>query len=1055
MRHSLENETTNAMSRNKRTNRLRDRRSDSLVRKLLIEVLEPRELLAAMPQLIDINQQVAPLSSFPSQLMAVGDEVFFTANDGFHGAELWKSDGTDSGAVLVRDIASGIESSTPANLTNVGGVLYFTANDGLTGVELWKSDGSEAGAVLVKDIRAGSAGASPAFLTNLNGTLFFTATDGAGARKLWKTNGTEAGTVSVTEKPAFGLTRAGNAIYFRIGGDLWKTETGSENAVFLKEIKDGSSGIFDFLSQADAADVAGSLFFSVIQANGVNQLWKSDGSSGGTLLVRDFPARVPLDLAEAPRYFAPINGTLYFVVGESGTGIELWKSDGTEAGTIRVKDIFSGPASSYPTSLVNVNGTLFFNAFNGGVGYELWKSDGTETGTTPVKQFNKGPFNPGPNYLTNVGGTLFFSAVDQASGRELWRSDGTEAGTVTVKDINLGNESSFPGNLDDNGGTLVNVGGVLYFRSNDGVTGYELWKSNGTEAGTVRVKDIFTGTGDSNPTRPIDNNGTLYFRANDGLSGNELWKSDGTNSGTVRVKDIRSGPYGSDPRYLTNVGGILFFAANDGVSGFELWKSDGLGAVRVKDVLGGASAADPRQLVNVGGTLFFAATDIAGGRELWKSDGTEEGTVRVKDIRPGFGSSSPYSLVNVNSILYFTANDGSTGEELWKSDGTEAGTVRVKDLRTGLASSLPSQLVSIGETLYFRANDGVNGLELWKSDGTEAGTALVKDIFVGSEGSYPNLGTRTIPPLMNVSGMVYFAANDGASGLELWKSDGTDMGTVRVKDIRSGGGSSLATSTTSARPLAANVDGVYFFSANDGVNGEELWKSDGTSAGTVLVKNIDNQVFSSAPKSLINLGGTLFFAAKGGDGDELWTSDGTAKGTVLVSDIVGGSTNSNYSGSFPSYLATAGGKLYFSANDIVHGRELWVLDLEPSDAIAGDFDRNGIVDGTDFLSWQRSVASAAVPAGAGADGDGSGLVDSGDLSIWISKYGQAAPYRSSALFATQDSEWKGAGKVFEKIVDDVFRAGDFTVCLHGDQRGQLLSSATRRLIGVRRASVIG
>ncbi|MCA2759485.1 ELWxxDGT repeat protein, partial [Microcystis sp. M145S2] len=155
--------------------------------------------------------------------------------------------------------------------------------------------------------------------------------------------------------------------------------------------------------------------------------------------------------------------------------------------------------------------------------------------------------------------------------------------------------------------------------------------------------------------------------ANDGVSGYELWKSDGTAAGTVLVKDIRPGSTGSYPRYLTAVGNTLFFTAYDGVSGYELWKSDGTaaGTVLVKDIRPGYYRSNPRNLTVVGNTLFFTANDGVSGYELWKSDGTAAGTVLVGDIRPGSSSSNPRNLRVVGNNLFFTADNGVNGEELW------------------------------------------------------------------------------------------------------------------------------------------------------------------------------------------------------------------------------------------------------------------------------------------------------------------------------------------------------------------------------------------------------
>jgi ELWxxDGT repeat protein len=180
-----------------------------------------------------------------------------------------------------------------------------------------------------------------------------------------------------------------------------------------------------------------------------------------------------------------------------------------------VKNIRSGTAGSFPSYLTNVNGTLFFSADNGTNGYELWKSDGTDAGTVLVKDINSFD-NSSPRYLTNVNGTLFFRANNVTNGDELWKSDGTDAGTVLVKDILSGASGSFPT-------YLTNVNGMLFFRATNGTTGQELWKSDGTDAGTFQVEDIH-GTSGSLPSNFTNVNGTLFFRADNGTIGGELWR---------------------------------------------------------------------------------------------------------------------------------------------------------------------------------------------------------------------------------------------------------------------------------------------------------------------------------------------------------------------------------------------------------------------------------------------------------------------------------------------------------------------------------------------------
>ncbi len=452
-----------------------------------------------------------------------------------------------------------------------------------------------------------------------------------------------------------------------------------------------------------------------------------------------------------------------------------------------VKDINTqfAASSSSPADFTDVNGTLFFTAITATAGRELWKSDGTAAGTALVKDINPGSGFSFPSSLTNVNGTLYFAANDGTSGVELWKSDGTEAGTVQVKDIVAGAGSSLPG-------SLTNVNGTLYFTANDGATGVELWTSDGTAGGTVLVKDIFAGVNSSSPSSLTAVNGTLFFAADDGVSGVELWESDGSGAGTVQVQDINAGAGDSSPSYLTNLNGTLYFSANDGITGVELWKSDvsAGGAVRVKDIVDGSYSkysSTPQSLTNVNGTLYFSAQQVIsvepdphdpgtnivtlGDRELWKSDGTDGGTVRVQDIRPGLASSYPSSFTEMNGTLYFSANDGVGGKELWKSNGTDLGTVQVADINAGAAGSFPRLLTNVNGTLYFTSNDLIAGTEVWKSDGTTVGTSLVTNIRAGLPGSSPS-------SLTNVNGMLFFAANDGVVGDELWGMFDIDLPTI-------------------------------------------------------------------------------------------------------------------------------------------------------------------------------------------------------------------------------------------------------------------------------------
>ena len=310
----------------------------------------------------------------------------------------------------------------------------------------------------------------------------------------------------------------------------------------------------------------------------------------------------------------------------------------------------------------------------------MWKTDGTANGTVQVKDIRPGSDDSFPDNLTNVNGTLFFTANNGINGIELWKSDGTEAGTLMVKDVLAGSDS---GAVQNGKNELVNVNGNLFFYANDGTTGRELWKSDGTEQGTILVKDIASGFGynSSNPRQLTERNGKLYFFCYGSSSSvNGLWVSDGTQSGTTRLSTVYSG-WLSETEELTNANGTLYFMGNNG-SGEELWSSDGTtgGTSMVKDIRLGSFGSFPNELTYVDGVLFFQANDGSGGNELWKSDGTDAGTRLVTEIYPGNNGSEPKNLEAVNGILFFNANDGVHGRELWRSDGTSNGTFIVNDI---------------------------------------------------------------------------------------------------------------------------------------------------------------------------------------------------------------------------------------------------------------------------------------------------------------------------------------------------------------------------------------
>ena len=959
-----------------------------------IQSLEPRHLLTfAIDLFADING--LGVSSDIGEVVALGNESFFVADDGFTGRELWKTDGTTEGTTLVKDVLPGPDTSDPRELTVVGDELFFTAIDEEGNIDLWKSDGTEAGTTIVYDADANGV-YYLSDLTESGGNLFFTAYEEASGYELWVSDGTAAGTMLVED----------------INPDQLVIDRPQE-----------------------LTDVNGTLFFTSYENGYYNrELWKTfdDGGTIGVMMVKDLgidpgddgllgTADDDPSISSYPTFLTNVDGVLFFAAEDFEAGVELFKSDGTPGGTMMVSDL-NPSGSSYPYELTAFNGEVFFAADDDTGERHVYRSDGNTISFVADTTGGLGSSNPVEFQV--VGNDLFFSAeghvpattvsaafptmtsrnsrfsssgyagvISQAttpSGGILSGINGSGAPTsVSFNSTPQNSTNDGPGwagpdpdppddpdpnsperigggtDLDGNG-TLDRLVPLRSIQPNDlyveDIDSFDLvddfWEWTISDpAGLTNIS--FAGFASGNEWDEATEglhfqlflNGSTTAAATHNVSGDDLdnWNATrdaanvnlshpGTESGgptittaTVRITvgdptlPFTAFPDGGNEAFLINA---TLSADLDPATtlidpaGRELHKIDAatMTATLVKDIVPMGSS-EPTQLTEAGGKLFFAADDVLGdGLELWVSDGSEAGTMRVIDSLPGndlYGApldGDPELFGAIGNQLLFTTTDSLRDRELWISDGTTLNTELVANINTGTADAGVRDLIPFANDIYFVANDGLNGEAIWKAD-TVAGTVeMVIDI---SPSSTDRISTLTVYNHFSEK-IVFYNNSLGAAG-GVYITDG-DNPVLQISQ---------------RRPVELDEDGTVFvvvgefiyFVTDDGVNGAELWKSDGqTEAVMVPGEPIPGSV-SSNPMFLTAFGSNqLYFSAAtnntsatGNIGRELFYTDGEM--IYLADDYYPGSNSSS-----PQHLTVSGETLFFSANNGTNGRELFTHD---------------------------------------------------------------------------------------------------------------------------------
>ncbi len=438
--------------------------------------------------------------------------------------------------------------------------------------------------------------------------------------------------------------------------------------------------------------------------------------------------------------------------------------------------------------------------------------------------------------------------------------------------------------------------------------------------GQTLVKDIRSGVQSSNPKILGDLNGKLIFMASTVTQGYELWISDGTDAGTSMLKDLSTDMSKS---MITGsklvVDSLIYFSIHNSDNTNSLWRTNGTadGTIKLFESAAVTALAERSTLFAFKNRVFFTGHDTLNGDELWVTDGTVQGTQLFCNINklPGKGS-SVIEIATLNDQLYFKADDGVHGYELWTSDG-ENNTHLLVDLCPGWRSSVVDygygkHIIRLKDHLYFTGRkDSMSGMELYRTDGTDSGTRLFRDFNrTDYKSSYPRINSVS-------DSFITFYVYDSSAIYTLFRTDGNHSGTYRIGDDKD-------------YPIGLLVGDFYekldnktFFGVCTQNAGCEYWLSDGSVNGTKPLMDINSGLGNSITDQAIVYRDNIIFAAIHQTlGRELWITDGT--NTRLLIETLPGNLLSNFLD-----MHLIGDVLYYSGttnNNL--GIELYKLNLQ-------------------------------------------------------------------------------------------------------------------------------
>ncbi|MEO0649072.1 MAG: hypothetical protein AAFZ65_00155 [Planctomycetota bacterium] len=744
--------------------------------------------------------------SEPASFVAHQGEVWFLADDGTHGRELWRSDGTPGGTQLAVELVPGPDQLWLPNEINAGrrmvstGSRLVVVSSVFSQLDLIATDGTPGGTqtLLSTNTQAVERPFADSKFTTFGGRVLFGLQGTAGgAAGVWVSDGTVAGTVQLVP-----------------------------NEEILWAVADGSRAFF---------------------ATADDELYVTDGTVGGTtvLMAPGMPFRSPSNDRGVV-----LAGELYLSAWAQGipggnVGTELCATDGTVAGTRLVVDLLPGASTSNPRHHQVWQDGVFFTAFG-----SLWRSDGTSGNAQEVTdpspfatKFSNPDFGPDlPNSATSpffaTSGALVYprrTSLVSGGNVELWRA--TPQQTQLLADISP--PESFGSSPQD----LVQVGDLLFFSAGPvNAFSRRLYVyDTSTGVGPTEL-DIPGGAISINPVELVAYREGVAFGGfvDEPLQDGGVWWTDGSQVIELLADPLTGGP----PSRLTVSGERLFFLGSDQFAPSNLWFSDG--AAGDAQVVSSAATEDFitwSELAGLGdGRVVGRAVggSLASDFELAVSDGTPEGTFPIT-VQPGPGGSFPQQFVGLDGRAFFQATQTATGTELWVTDGTVAGTQLVQDFTPGPIGSGLSAITPWADGVVYTVQSS-GSIAVYLSDGTAAGTGPLVSGNGGGSGPYLQVGDRLFFPW-------------GGGGEELWVSDGTPGGTAVVPGTGAGG--ALVASFGPVTTFGSNQ--VAFAASVDGES--ELWVADGTASGTQRLTDFSGAAFISPVVPPRWIGSALYLVA--------------------------------------------------------------------------------------------------------------------------------------------------------------------------------------------------